>query len=169
MIVITRAQAKTDNLKYYYTGKQCVHGHIAKRQVSNGCCYECSLKKSRNYAKENLEKRRIYSELNKEKLTVARHAYIKKNKVKIEKNRKDKAHKTKITVSTYYENNKESIHKYKKQWYQENKDKHVIYSRDRYARVKDDIDFRLSKVMRQMIRRVLFHTGGVKNNRTFRR
>jgi len=44
MEIITRAEAIEQGLAYYYTGKPCKHGHVAKRQVTNHCCVTC-----RNY------------------------------------------------------------------------------------------------------------------------
>ena len=38
---ISRAQAKAQGLKVYFTGKPCPHGHIAVRGVSDGACREC--------------------------------------------------------------------------------------------------------------------------------
>ena len=39
--IITRAEAKAQGLKRYFTGKPCKHGHIDTRAVSNGSCREC--------------------------------------------------------------------------------------------------------------------------------
>ena len=39
---ISRAQAKAQGIKRYFTGKPCKHGHIAARQTSNGECAECA-------------------------------------------------------------------------------------------------------------------------------
>ena len=38
---ITRAVAKSQGLTQYFTGKPCLHGHLAPRQVSNYGCLEC--------------------------------------------------------------------------------------------------------------------------------
>jgi len=51
----TRKEAKLLNEKFYYTGNECKHGHIAKRLTSSGGCYECQLianKKSANKWRE---------------------------------------------------------------------------------------------------------------------
>lgn len=42
--IITRAEAKAQGLKRYYTGVPCVHGHITERQTTNGTCIPCSRK-----------------------------------------------------------------------------------------------------------------------------
>jgi len=42
MGVITRAEAKTQGLAHYYTGKLCKHGHASERYTLNGDCCECA-------------------------------------------------------------------------------------------------------------------------------
>lgn len=37
-----RKQAQLAGEKWFFTGKPCKHGHISKRQVSNGACATCS-------------------------------------------------------------------------------------------------------------------------------
>lgn len=37
----TKTEAKALNLNYYFTGKPCKKGHVAKRRVSNSGCHEC--------------------------------------------------------------------------------------------------------------------------------
>ena len=41
MILISKDHAKKTGNPYYFTGKPCRRGHIAKRKVSNGGCHEC--------------------------------------------------------------------------------------------------------------------------------
>lgn len=41
--VISREEAKSRGLMHFFTGKICKHGHVSKRFVSNGHCYECNL------------------------------------------------------------------------------------------------------------------------------
>lgn len=43
MDIITRKEAKCQALSYYFTGHSCKHGHVARRLVSSGVCYTCSL------------------------------------------------------------------------------------------------------------------------------
>src|SRR5690554_4536530 len=53
MQIISRNEATTQGLKWYFTGKPCKHGHVAKRLVSNRSCAECSLEKTRAWASSN--------------------------------------------------------------------------------------------------------------------
>lgn len=41
MQIISRADARANNLKHYFTGNPCVHGHISKRYVSDTLCLDC--------------------------------------------------------------------------------------------------------------------------------
>lgn len=49
-IVISRAQAKEQGLKRYYTGEPCKHGHVAERKVLDKTCTACNTEKSRRHA-----------------------------------------------------------------------------------------------------------------------
>ncbi|WNL50886.1 endonuclease VII [Xanthomonas phage Murka] len=40
--VISRAEAKAQGLKRYFTGKPCPNGHLLERHVSSGGCVECA-------------------------------------------------------------------------------------------------------------------------------
>jgi len=41
MEIITRKDAKINELSTYYTGKLCANGHLSYRYVQSGSCYEC--------------------------------------------------------------------------------------------------------------------------------
>lgn len=63
MQIITRAEAKAQGLKRYFTGKPCKHGHTTFRQVVNGTCITCDIqhpcRKSEKRKLINKEKRRL--------------------------------------------------------------------------------------------------------------
>jgi hypothetical protein len=40
-LVISRAEARAKGRKRYFTGKACVHGHVAERYASSSGCVEC--------------------------------------------------------------------------------------------------------------------------------
>lgn len=40
--LISRKDAVTQNLKTYFTGKPCTHGHVTLRYASSGACTSCS-------------------------------------------------------------------------------------------------------------------------------
>jgi hypothetical protein len=39
--MISRQEAINKNLKYYFTGKPCLYGHVTKRNVKTKLCYGC--------------------------------------------------------------------------------------------------------------------------------
>ena len=51
-----REQAKQDGLQHYFTGLPCKHGHIDKRQTSDGTCMACSRDKSSKWALLNRDR-----------------------------------------------------------------------------------------------------------------
>ena len=56
MEIITRKEAKEQGLTHYYTGKPCSQGHISKRYVSAGKCYQCVKERTAKYREENQER-----------------------------------------------------------------------------------------------------------------
>ena len=62
----TRREALSTGAKYYYTGKPCKHGHLAKRHTVKRDCTECwRVDRARRYAadKENINERRRLARL----------------------------------------------------------------------------------------------------------
>ena len=72
MEIITRAEAKAQGLKRYFTGKPCKHGHVSERWASVKSCICCAnkrkayMKKYRQDNKINLAlKSKVWREENK--------------------------------------------------------------------------------------------------------
>lgn len=42
MDITTKAVAKQQGYKYFFTGKKCKNGHISKRVTTSGSCKECA-------------------------------------------------------------------------------------------------------------------------------
>lgn len=82
MEIISRKEAKKLNLKYYFTGKKCKHGHISKRDMK-GSCYECKLKyerdSKRHLSRVDYQKKYMTSYNQKNKREVQKR-YYEKNK-----------------------------------------------------------------------------------------
>lgn len=55
MDILTKKEAITKNLKYYFTGKPCKRGHISERML-NGICLSCHREDGAKYRKNNKEK-----------------------------------------------------------------------------------------------------------------
>jgi len=96
--IITRAQAKEQGLKFYFTGKPCdKNGHLSNRYTSVGNCVDC-------VAKRFIE--------NKSELTEKNKQYVINNKEKVSEKRKE-----------WYAKNREERLDYYKKWTTENKTK----------------------------------------------
>ncbi len=42
--VVSRNEARERRLTWYFTGKPCVHGHVATRNFNNNTCHGCKRK-----------------------------------------------------------------------------------------------------------------------------
>jgi 5-methylcytosine-specific restriction endonuclease McrA len=69
-IIISRADAKAQGLKRYFTGKPCKRGHIAERRVDGKCCTICSTITNARWIAE--------SSKNKEKARLATRDYMRR-------------------------------------------------------------------------------------------
>lgn len=49
----TAADARKTNNKYYFTGKPCKHGHIAKRTTIDNNCSVCNSNRTKQWHKKN--------------------------------------------------------------------------------------------------------------------
>lgn len=63
--VMGARQAFEAGLTRYYTGKECIRGHVAQRMVSSGMCCECLKENRGKWRKENPEKRKAQARRNK--------------------------------------------------------------------------------------------------------
>ena len=80
MKIISRKEAMERDLKYYFTGKPCKHGHIASRCTANGSCNQC--------ARESETRKRYqaaYYQKNKQRLHESNKQWVKNNPEKFSK------------------------------------------------------------------------------------
>jgi hypothetical protein len=70
MEIITRANALSQGLKHYFTGKPCKHNHICGRITSSRICIECNRVNRRlwyaKHPKQDRDKSKAYRRKNKE-------------------------------------------------------------------------------------------------------
>ena len=76
-----RAKAKDAGETTYFTGRPCVHGHIAMRQTSSGVCISC--RDIRSKTDERKEKSKEYVAKNRESINKNSKKYREANKGKI--------------------------------------------------------------------------------------
>lgn len=53
MTTITRDESIKLNLKFYFTGVPCKHGHISNRYTSNNICVDCQSRSNQRHWREN--------------------------------------------------------------------------------------------------------------------
>lgn len=120
MKIISRAEAKSQGLKYYFTSNPCKHGHVSKRLVSNKNCWDCALiAKSKDY-KEN------------------RHARLEAMK----RNYRDNAAEKKKYVAEWQKRNKDKVRQYGINYRDKYRDRLKITEK---ARRERDRDYYLAK------------------------
>lgn len=117
--IISKSQAKSLGIKFYFTGKPCKHGHIAERMVSKSTCRECNRVNGLKYYKENKPEISLYNK-----------QYREENKEQIATYRKENKERARKANKDYYASNKDSEKKRSKQWYENN------YSRIRERRLE---------------------------------
>lgn len=115
MEVITIAEARERGLRFYFTGKQCVRGHISHRYVDARKCSQCAVEDSKAAQLKNPDISKRFYEKNKQRI--------------LEKKRTYKA--------KWYKKNKDrllpKIVAYSKEWRLQNPEKHAARQARRRA------------------------------------
>jgi hypothetical protein len=92
MEIITRKDAKAAGIKFYFTGVNCVHGHVSNRYTSNTQCVECRANLSNDWYSINreavLKKQKKWISENKYTFSVRRKKWLDENKNKISEHQK---------------------------------------------------------------------------------
>lgn len=131
--IITRKEAIEKNLKRYFTGKPCRHGHLSEKKVVNYSCMECLRRDKKGYRKRNIEKVKEYAgeyrKNNKEKIKVAIREHYHKNKEKYAEYAKKNEVKIKLRLKKWREDNKEKIAAFNKEYKQLNKERYQEYQK----------------------------------------
>lgn len=74
--IVTLSEAKETGSRWYFTGKPCKHGHVAKRYILSRMCAECGVASSKRWQSDNYEtmmgKVRQYRKENPDKCRQAR-------------------------------------------------------------------------------------------------
>jgi len=96
--IISRAEAKEQGLKRYFTGKPCKHGHVSERRVSKSDCIECKKKYNKRFYEANPGRYKEYKK----------------------QYRKDNAERQKEYDKQWYEANSKRKKEYDKRWRRDN-------------------------------------------------
>lgn len=140
----TKAEARAQGVKHYFTGRACPRGHISLRYVSTGGCRGCLIEQRAEHRALNPEASRkagrAWSAANRERHLATSRAWKEANRDR----------NTEISLAWKNENpeyfreysrawraaNPEKFHENLRAWRESNPDKFLMYNRNRRARKK---------------------------------
>ncbi|WP_313240378.1 hypothetical protein [Stutzerimonas kunmingensis] len=155
--VIPKKAAIAQGLKFYFTGKPCVHGHISKRYTSNGGCYACTTEQAAAFHVQNRDR---LNALSAKRYAEKRESILART---AERRQREKELFSK-RAADYYLRNKDRIRSYNAKWQAENKDRARQRVRERYA---TDIEYRCRVLVRGMVRRAFIAARTLKDSPSF--
>lgn len=116
--IISRKEAISQGLSYYFTGKPCKHGHISKRFSVCGKCHECH---------EEKRKTEHYKEKTKERLVKNADKIRKQQTENMRKWREKNKERDKQNCLNYRERNREKIKERRRELYHLDPERHRKY------------------------------------------
>ncbi|MBT2771326.1 hypothetical protein J7J47_03660 [Halomonas sp. ISL-60] len=87
--IITRAEAKAQGLKRYYTGKKCKRGHLSERRTQQADCIACRDILDKQYKIDKADKIKKYRIDNVEKIKIGKKKYRHRHAEKIKEYQKN--------------------------------------------------------------------------------
>lgn len=141
--IITRAEALSKGLRFYFTGKPCVRGHVAPRVFLGKCgvCTVCRKIIATDWREQNRDKHNAWGRNNPDKLRAAQKRYDDKHSERRKKSRLD--------------------------WYLRNKQKQRAYQRRLKKRLREtSADYRFRCNLRGRIHKAIRRGDGLKSGRT---
>jgi len=147
MEIITRAEAKAQGLKRYFTGEPCIYGHTDVRRTFDGRCRECDriraakrherLRDDEAFKQKNKTRASRWYEQNKNRAWAASRLWVESNKEKRKKILRDyyERHRDSILASgrAYRERNIEAERERARKWRRKNRAKICANVRARQA------------------------------------
>lgn len=151
--MITRSKAKEIGQTWYFTGKECPHGHVSHRWVSTGGCSACVNENTARKRKENpegeSERRRQHYKKNIEKLRAESRKYRERNRDALNEKKREKRVKhpehVKVLELKWRKSNKDIIREVNKRTYASNPER-VKENARRWAENNKD---RRKQIMRE--------------------
>lgn len=130
MKIISYKLAKDKNLKRYFTGIPCKHGHIAERLTSNRCCLECQ---------KIAEKKYLKTEKGKEKKRLKQQRYVSRNLDAVRQRDRDRSKTAKYKERTKSYNQRPYVQKKRKKYNLDYREKNLetLLKKDRaYSKIR---------------------------------
>ncbi|PWC10660.1 hypothetical protein B4923_16195 [Brenneria roseae subsp. americana] len=152
MNLISRNEAISKGMAFYFTGKPCKWGGIAPRRVSNyqctcSTCAQADLERSKGHYEKNkdhvLAYKKEWAERNEESIRQKRADYYQANsghiKAKSKKYREENGQKARDCQRKCYEKNAAAVREKSKAYYHANKYSRRVVARSYYQRNKEVI------------------------------
>lgn len=127
--IISRARAKEKGLKFYFTGRSCLRGHVVNRYSGDGTCTECKRAQLRTLSPAQkryyLEYQRKYYGRNREHLKARQRAKTAKGTAWHQLNKERSA----MLSAEWKRRNHATVKKITRAWYLRNIDQVIIKKR----------------------------------------
>lgn len=138
MDIIHKADATSQELKYYFTGKPCVRGHLSTRITKTGHCVECDRIRGAEYRKANPTKTKEWRSRNPEYASKKYHENkeARKQQTKLWYRATIEQRKTRHREWYYDEDTQIKLKAWRKQWYADNVDYDKAYYAQNYEKFK---------------------------------
>lgn len=141
--------AVTSGAQFYFTGRMCKRGHVAKRYASCGQCVECA----ESWWKRNTEAFRRHQKKSaakrKGKIVAYRNSRKELNRKYQKSYRRENRKQINVNSNRWYHNNKSLVSERNKTVYRDN---NAVFSRNRKARKKNAVGKHTAKDIKEIYR-----------------
>jgi 5-methylcytosine-specific restriction endonuclease McrA len=134
--IITLSEARASGSRYYFTGKNCKRGHLAKRFVPNRGCVECLKENCKEWGRQNRQSRNTWARNNRDKIKASRFRCRDKRRASERARYAKNPQKHIKKVKAYYQVYKERIKANHKKEYYERLQNDPIFRAKSAARVR---------------------------------
>lgn len=134
-LIISRKEATAQDLKFYFTGKVCKHGHIAERHTRTRDCKICLTKRCMSHNKKWQEANPdIYKERCRKKHKLYKERYGEQIRARQKLYRQEHKEDLRLREQLKYKLNKEKMNAQTRKWREINKEQKRAHHRNRRAR-----------------------------------
>lgn len=180
--IISKAQAQSFGLKYFFTGIPCKHGHLSERYMNKPwrcvqCCYLENRSRKSNKQKISINNKKFRYK-NRDRLNQLTKIWRINNPDKVKQWRKDNADYVRIKNREWsarnpqkvleqrrasYKRNSEKAKITVNKWIAKNKDLVRLYQRNNRAKRKNSIGKHISKEVRHLLQKQKFLCANCQN------
>ena len=101
--IITREEAEAKNLRFFFTGEACKHGHVSPRRIfgATSYCVECRKRTTAKWRAENPDAHNGWGKKNPERANEIKRLYVKRHPERHRKAQLDYIHRNRESVRVY--------------------------------------------------------------------